>query len=138
VSRRTMYPCWGGIAGRRGVRMVSLNPALLITGQLVCFFPKQTVLPRIRGVSRSPSITRDMRAPPLLKAMSALSRLENPHQRRVRVKVGDSGIPLTIATATATRHYTTACTVWLDVDHPYIPERTFEGACKAVWGERGG
>ncbi|ORY26858.1 hypothetical protein BCR39DRAFT_560289 [Naematelia encephala] len=54
-------------------------------GQLVCFFPKQTVLPRTRAFSRSPSVTRDQTGP-LLKAMSELSRLENPHQRAIRIK----------------------------------------------------
>ncbi|ODN75389.1 hypothetical protein L202_06547, partial [Cryptococcus amylolentus CBS 6039] len=49
-------------------------------GQLVCFFPKQVMLPRTRNFSRSPSITRD-NPPPMLKAMSALSRLQNPHHR---------------------------------------------------------
>ncbi|TYJ52693.1 hypothetical protein B9479_006699 [Cryptococcus floricola] len=49
-------------------------------GQLVCFFPKQVMLPRTRNFSRSPSITRD-NPPPMLRAMSALSRLQNPHHR---------------------------------------------------------
>ncbi|WVQ76797.1 hypothetical protein IAR50_006471 [Cryptococcus sp. DSM 104548] len=49
-------------------------------GQLVCFFPKQVMLPRTRHFSRSPSITRD-NPPPMLKAMTALSRLQNPHRR---------------------------------------------------------
>nr|XP_031861917.1 uncharacterized protein CI109_002747 [Kwoniella shandongensis]KAA5528989.1 hypothetical protein CI109_002747 [Kwoniella shandongensis] len=52
-------------------------------GQLVCFFPKQVVLPRIRNISRSPSITRDNHPSPMLKAISALSRLQNPHKRSV-------------------------------------------------------
>lgn len=58
-------------------------------GQLVCFFPKQTVLPRVKALSRSPSVTRDQQRNPLIKAMSALSRLENPRQRAsLRIKVG--------------------------------------------------
>ncbi|KAK8846765.1 hypothetical protein IAR55_005853 [Kwoniella newhampshirensis] len=50
-------------------------------GQLVCFFPKQVVLPRVRNISRSPSITRDSHPSPMLKAISALARLQNPHKR---------------------------------------------------------
>ncbi|TXT06124.1 hypothetical protein VHUM_03597 [Vanrija humicola] len=50
-------------------------------GQLVCFFPKQTVLPRARtSLSRSPSGGRDPFNSPLARAITALSRLENPHK----------------------------------------------------------
>ncbi|WVQ97798.1 hypothetical protein IAU59_004913 [Kwoniella sp. CBS 9459] len=56
-------------------------------GQLVCFFPKQVILPRARNISRSPSITRDANPSPMLKAITALARLQNPHKRNVvRVK----------------------------------------------------
>ncbi|KIS02247.1 vacuolar membrane protein [Cryptococcus deuterogattii 2001/935-1] len=51
-------------------------------GQLVCFFPKQVTIPRTRNFSRSPSITRENPSP-MLKAISALTRLQNPHQRAV-------------------------------------------------------
>ena len=51
-------------------------------GQLVCFFPKQTVLLRARNLSRSPSASRDTRSP-FSKAMMALSRSELPRQRHV-------------------------------------------------------
>lgn len=51
-------------------------------GQLVCFFPKQVTLPRTRNFSRSPSVTRENPSP-MLKAISALTRLQNPHQRAV-------------------------------------------------------
>lgn len=55
-------------------------------GQLVCFFPKQTVLPRARsGHSRSPS-REDPMSTPLAKALSALSRLENPHNKPTMVR----------------------------------------------------
>ena len=60
--------------------------AELILGQLVCFFPRQTILARTRAFSRSPSITREQRTP-LAKAMSALARLENPRQRAIRTQV---------------------------------------------------
>ncbi|WWC59175.1 uncharacterized protein I303_101724 [Kwoniella dejecticola CBS 10117] len=50
-------------------------------GQLVCFFPKQVVLPRTRITSRSPSITRDVNPSPMIKAITALARLQNPHRR---------------------------------------------------------
>ena len=53
------------------------------SGQLVCFFPKQTVLPRTKHLSRSPSTGRDANTNPLMKAMSALSRTNNPHGRNV-------------------------------------------------------
>ncbi|RXK42257.1 hypothetical protein M231_00617 [Tremella mesenterica] len=49
-------------------------------GQLVCFFPKQTVLPRTRATSRSPSVPPNDREP-LARAMSALAHLENPRLR---------------------------------------------------------
>nr|ACZ81474.1 CND01460 [Kwoniella heveanensis] len=56
-------------------------------GQLVCFFPKQVILPRTRNISRSPSITRDANPSPMLKAITALARLQNPHKRNtIRVK----------------------------------------------------
>ncbi|WVR04414.1 hypothetical protein IAU60_001416 [Kwoniella sp. DSM 27419] len=56
-------------------------------GQLVCFFPKQVVLPRARNISRSPSINRDNNASPMVKAITALARLQNPNKRSaVRVK----------------------------------------------------
>ncbi|WVF70087.1 hypothetical protein IAT40_004874 [Kwoniella sp. CBS 6097] len=56
-------------------------------GQLVCFFPKQVILPRARNISRSPSITRDTNPSPMLKAITALARLQNPHKRNaIRVK----------------------------------------------------
>ncbi|WVQ84028.1 hypothetical protein IAT38_006173 [Cryptococcus sp. DSM 104549] len=55
-------------------------------GQLVCFFPKQTALPRTRNISRSPSITRD-NPTPMIKALSALTRLQHPNrQNAVRYK----------------------------------------------------
>ncbi|ORX34388.1 hypothetical protein BD324DRAFT_683340 [Kockovaella imperatae] len=55
-------------------------------GQLVCFFPKQTVLPRVRHISRSPAGYNDPKSP-LSRAINALSRLENPRQRNIhRVK----------------------------------------------------
>ncbi len=63
----------------------------LTSGQLVCFFPKQTVLPRSRAFSRSPSVTRENRTP-LAKALSALSRLGNPRHRAIRIKVGEEVI----------------------------------------------
>lgn len=57
-------------------------------GQLVCFFPKQTVLPRTRQLSRSPSTGTDTPKNPLAKAMSALSRVSNPNGRAaIRMKV---------------------------------------------------
>lgn len=63
----------------------------LTIGQLVCFFPKQTVLPRMRQLSRSPSASKDPNQNPLLRAMSALSRLEDPRQRNAfRIKVSGS------------------------------------------------
>ncbi|WRT65038.1 uncharacterized protein IL334_001980 [Kwoniella shivajii] len=52
-------------------------------GQLVCFFPKQVILPRTRLTSRSPSITRDSNPSPMLKAITALARLQNPHKRNM-------------------------------------------------------
>ncbi|OCF59100.1 vacuolar membrane protein [Kwoniella mangroviensis CBS 10435] len=56
-------------------------------GQLVCFFPKQVILPRTRITSRSPSITRDINPSPMIKAITALARLQNPHKRNaVRYK----------------------------------------------------
>ncbi|WVW78757.1 hypothetical protein I302_100718 [Kwoniella bestiolae CBS 10118] len=56
-------------------------------GQLVCFFPKQVILPRTRLTSRSPSITRDLNPSPMIKAITALARLQNPHKRNaVRYK----------------------------------------------------
>lgn len=57
------------------------------TGQLVCFFPKQTILPRARIASRSPSAPRDLQPNnALIKAMSALSFMGNPNQRGYRPK----------------------------------------------------
>ncbi|WWC87209.1 uncharacterized protein L201_002096 [Kwoniella dendrophila CBS 6074] len=50
-------------------------------GQLVCFFPKQVILPRTRLTSRSPSISRDVDPSPMLKAIAALAKLQNPHKR---------------------------------------------------------
>ncbi|KAK4688931.1 SEA/GATOR complex protein SEA3/WDR59, partial [Tremellales sp. Uapishka_1] len=51
-------------------------------GQLVCFFPKQTVLPRAGGsASRSPSVNRDHQRTPFAKAMSVISRTEDPRKR---------------------------------------------------------
>jgi hypothetical protein len=62
----------------------------LMIGELVCFFPKQTVLPRIKGsVSRSPSVTRDLQRTPLSQAMSALSRMDNPRKAPMRFRVGE-------------------------------------------------
>lgn len=50
-------------------------------GQLACFFPKQTLLPRARtSASRSPSGQRDPFNTPLNRAIAALGRLENPNR----------------------------------------------------------
>lgn len=50
-------------------------------GQLACFFPKHTVLPRARtSLSRSPSGRQDSLHAPLARAISALSRMENPNK----------------------------------------------------------
>lgn len=55
-------------------------------GQLVCFFPKQTVLPRAKtSLSRSPTGTQDP-SNPLAKAITALSRLENPNKPAVSTR----------------------------------------------------
>ncbi|WWC67663.1 uncharacterized protein I206_101574 [Kwoniella pini CBS 10737] len=67
-------------------------------GQLVCFFPKQVVLPRTRITSRSPSITRDINPSPMIKAITALAKLQNPHKRnairyRPRLKKFDNVPP---------------------------------------------
>jgi hypothetical protein len=51
----------------------------------VCFFPKQTVLPRTRIPSNSPSAPRDLKPnDALMKAMSALTLMGNPNQRTFR------------------------------------------------------
>lgn len=56
-------------------------------GQLACFFPKQTVLPRARtSLSRSPSGTNDPLTSPLARAISALSRMENPNKPAVSLR----------------------------------------------------
>ncbi|KLT46027.1 hypothetical protein CC85DRAFT_91267 [Cutaneotrichosporon oleaginosum] len=56
-------------------------------GQLACFFPKQTVLPRARtSLSRSPSGTNDPLKSPLARAIYALSRLENPTKPAVSLR----------------------------------------------------
>lgn len=56
-------------------------------GQLACFFPKQTVLPRARtSISRSPSGNHDPLSSPLARAISALSRLENPNKPAVSLR----------------------------------------------------
>ncbi|BEJ13327.1 hypothetical protein CspHIS471_0305010 [Cutaneotrichosporon sp. HIS471] len=56
-------------------------------GQLACFFPKQTVLPRARtSLSRSPSGQYDPLKSPLARAITALSRLENPHKPAVSLR----------------------------------------------------
>jgi hypothetical protein len=56
-----------------------------VAGQLVCFFPKQTALPRSRIASSSPTAPRDLRPnDTLMKAMSALTLMGNPHQRAYR------------------------------------------------------
>lgn len=53
----------------------------------MCFFPKQTVLPRARIASRSPSAPRDLQPNnAIIKAMSALSSMGNPNQRGFRPK----------------------------------------------------
>lgn len=53
----------------------------------MCFFPKQTVLPRARIASRSPAAQIDMQPNnALIKAMSALSFMGNPNQRGYRPK----------------------------------------------------
>lgn len=55
-------------------------------GQLVCFFPKQTALPRAKtSLSRSPSGSQDANNP-LAKAISALSRLGNPNKPTVSTR----------------------------------------------------
>lgn len=82
-----------GPNGEAESQPLSSSPFPLLTrylGQLVCFFPKQTVLPRTRQLSRSPSVPREFQKNPLLKAMSALSRFDNPRQRNaIRIKVRD-------------------------------------------------
>jgi WD40 repeat protein len=56
-------------------------------GQLACFFPKQTVLPRARtSLSRSPSGQYDPLKSRLARAMNALSRMENPHKPAVSLR----------------------------------------------------
>lgn len=56
-------------------------------GQLACFFPKQTVLPRARtSLSRSPNGTNDPLTSPLARAITALSRLENPNKPAVSLR----------------------------------------------------
>ncbi|GMK56439.1 hypothetical protein CspeluHIS016_0302790 [Cutaneotrichosporon spelunceum] len=56
-------------------------------GQLACFFPKQTILPRARtSLSRSPSGQHDSIQSPLMRAISALSKLENPHKPAVSLR----------------------------------------------------
>ena len=49
----------------------------------MCFFPKQTILPRRSATSRSPSIHRDGPGSALQRALVALAHLENPRMRAV-------------------------------------------------------
>ena len=78
----------GGKIGTNVVMMIrNCGATFGPNGQLVCFFPKRTVLPRIRALSHNPAAINALAGqgaatgreqPPLAKAMSALSSLSRP------------------------------------------------------------